>query len=95
MIKHIVMYRLKNSTEENKEALVRKFLSMDGKITELKSIEAGADVLGSERSYDVALVCSFDSIKNMAIYRDHPVHLKVKEYVQSVVASSISVDYEY
>lgn len=95
MIKHIVMYRLKNANEENKEALVRKFLSMDGKITELKSIEAGADVLGSERSYDVALVCTFDSIKNMSIYRDHPVHLKVKEYVQSVVASSISVDYEY
>lgn len=95
MIKHIVMYRLKNANEENKESLVRKFLSMDGKITELKSIEAGADVLGSERSYDVALVCTFDSIKNMSIYRDHPVHLKVKEYVQSVVASSISVDYEY
>lgn len=95
MIKHIVMYRLKNANEENKEALVRKFLSMDGKITELKSIEAGADVLGSKRSYDVALVCTFDSIKNMSIYRDHPVHLKVKEYVQSVVASSISVDYEY
>lgn len=95
MIKHIVMYRLKNANEENKEALVRKFLSMDGKITELKSIEAGGDVLGSERSYDVALVCTFDSIKNMSIYRDHPVHLKVKEYVQSVVALSISVDYEY
>lgn len=95
MIKHVVLYRLKNATEENKAELVRKFLSMDGKISELRTIESGGDVLGSERSYDVVLICTFDSIKNMAIYRDHPVHLKVKEYVQSVVASSISVDYEY
>ena len=41
MIKHIVMYKLKNSTAENCKAMVDKFMSMQGKIEVLKSVQAG------------------------------------------------------
>ena len=53
MIKHIVMYRLKDRSEDNKKALCDKFSSMKGKIDTLVDVTAGADFLGSERSFDV------------------------------------------
>lgn len=93
MVKHVVMYKLKNPTEQNAIALASKFLSMKGKIDVLKSIESGVDILRSDRSFDVALICQFDSLEDMEVYRTHEVHLPVMAYVKSVVESSKSVDF--
>lgn len=95
MVKHIVMYKLSEPTEENKQKLVDKFLSMKGKIDLLVNIESGVDKVRSERSFDVVLECVFRSMEDLEKYRVHPVHLPVMEYVKSVVAKSHSVDYEY
>ena len=57
MVKHIVMYKLKDSSLENAQALKDKFISMKGKIEVLKEIDAGVDVLKSARSFDVVLTC--------------------------------------
>lgn len=95
MIKHIVMYKLINPTEENKSLLVEKFLSMKGKIPVLLDIQSGRDVLLSQRSYDVVLVCTFNSLNDMEIYKNSEIHIPVKEYVHSVVKESHSVDYEF
>lgn len=94
MIKHIVMYRLNDPTEENKRALVDKFMSMKGKIPCLIDIEAGVDVLRSERSFDVCLVCVFENMDKLNEYREHPVHLPVMAYVKGIVKVSHAVDYE-
>lgn len=93
MVKHIVMYKLKEATEQNAIALQQKFLSMKGKIDVLKDIESGIDVLHSDRSFDVVLICTFDTMQDMEVYRTHEVHLPVMAYVKSVVESSKSVDY--
>ena len=93
MIKHVVMYKLKDS--KDKSYLVEKFLSMRDKISVLKSIESGSDVLSSERSFDVVLICTFDSMSDLEIYRNHPVHIPVMNFVKSIVEKSHSVDYEY
>ncbi|MGN0796652.1 MAG: Dabb family protein [Christensenellales bacterium] len=95
MIKHVVMYQLQDSSEESKDALVARFMSMQGKIEVLKSIEAGKDCLGSERSFDVVLICTFDSLADMQVYKEHPVHVPVMQYVKSVVVKSHSVDFQY
>ncbi|MDE6475199.1 MAG: Dabb family protein [Clostridia bacterium] len=93
MVKHIVMYKLKEPTEQNAIALQQKFLSMKGKIDVLRDIQSGVDVLRSDRSFDVVLICQFDTMADMEIYRTHEVHLPVMEYVKSVVECSKSVDY--
>lgn len=93
MVKHIVMYKLKEPTEQNAIALQQKFLSMKGKIDVLRDIESGVDVLRSDRSFDVVLICKFDTMADMEIYRTHKVHLPVMEYVKGVVEISKSVDY--
>lgn len=95
MVKHIVMYKLNEPTEENKQKLVDKFLSMKGKIDLLVDIASGVDKVKSERSFDVVLECVFNSMEDLEKYRVHPVHLPVMAYVKSVVARSHSVDYEY
>lgn len=95
MIKHIVMYKLNNPTIENAQALCDKFLSMRGKITELLSINAGADILRTERSYDVVLICEFESLNAMDSYQNNPIHLEVKKYVQNVAIAAKSVDYKF
>lgn len=94
MIKHIVMYRLNEPTESNKLALVDKFKSMKGNIPCLIDIDTGIDILGSDRSYDVALVCTLDSIEKLEEYRTHPFHQSIVSYVKSQVKQSCSVDFE-
>jgi len=94
MVRHIVLYFLKDKSVESKEALKQKFLSMKGKIEVLRDIEVGIDFMASPRSADVSLTCLFDSKEDLAVYADHPVHLPVKQYVQQVVEKSISCDYE-
>ena len=95
MIKHIVMYKLNDPTIENKKALQDKFLSMKGKIDVLLDIESGVDVLLSQRSYDVVLICTFNSLEDMTIYKKSEVHIPVMNYVHSVVKESHSVDFEF
>ncbi len=95
MVKHIVMYKLKEPTEANKQALRDKFLSMKGKIDLLVDIQSGVDEIKSDRSFDVVLVCEFKSMEDLEKYRVHPVHLPVMAYVKSVVEKSHSVDYVY
>ena len=95
MVKHIVMYKLKEPTEQNKQALKNKFLSMKGKIDLLVDIQSGVDVVKSQRSFDVVLECVFNSMEDLDKYRVHPVHVPVMEYVQKKKKKSHSVDYEY
>lgn len=95
MLKHVVLYKLKDGSEQAKRALTEKFLSMRGKIAELIDINAGFDIVCSERSYDVALVCTFEDRAALDRYAVHPVHLPVKEYVHSVIQSAHSVDFIY
>lgn len=95
MIKHIVMYKLKDNTEQNAIALRDKFLGMKGKIDVLKDIESGVDILHTARSYDVVLVCTFESREDMETYQSHPVHIPVKEYVGERILEAKAVDFEY
>lgn len=63
MLKHIVLYKLNEEGLKNLDKIKNNFLSMRGKIDGLLSVECGADVLKSERSFDFALVCEFETLK--------------------------------
>ena len=60
MVKHIVMFKLKEKTAENMEAAVSTLRGLDGKIESLRFIEVGVDFKVSERSYDLVLTTHFD-----------------------------------
>jgi Stress responsive A/B Barrel Domain len=95
MITHIVLFKLSNPTSEGLAEVRDKLLSMSGKIAQLRHLEAGIDVIRSERSYDVALVTRFDSLAHLQEYQVHPYHAgEVVPFMKSVCSSVVSVDYE-
>ena len=94
MIRHIVLFKLKDARPHKVEAAAEMLRSMRGKIEGLLEIEAGCDFLGSERSFDLALTCTFDSEESFNAYVDHPVHKPVKAYMHAVRESSVACDYK-
>ncbi len=94
MFRHIVLYRLKDRSEEAKQALKDKFLTLRGNVTQVKDLEVGTDCLYSSRSYDVALIITFDKKEDLPAYKAHPFHVGVSEYVHGVIESSVSCDFE-
>jgi Stress responsive A/B Barrel Domain len=95
MIVHIVLFKLADSTPENSNAVKEMLLSMDGKIPMLRHLEVGADVIRSERSYDVALYTRFDSLADLQAYQVHPYHAgTVIPFMKANCSSIVAADYE-
>ncbi len=95
MITHLVFFKLTDPSPENTAATRGKLLSMEGQIPLLRHIEAGVDVIRSERSYDVALITRFDSLDDLQAYQIHPYHAgEVIPFMKSVCSSIVAVDYE-
>ncbi len=95
MIKHIVMYKLKNATPEVMAETKAVLLSMVGKVPEIIDIEVGCDVLHSERSYDMSLIVTLESLATMDTYQENTYHCEVvKAHMASVRESAIAIDYE-
>jgi hypothetical protein len=63
-------------------------------IPTLRSLEIGADVIRSGRSYDLALITRFDDRAGYQVYREHPVHLPVLDYLREASETSAVVDFE-
>jgi hypothetical protein len=94
MVTHIVFFKLQDPTSEKIAAVKEKLLSMDGKISELRHLEAGIDLTRSERSFDVALVTKFDSLDDLQAYQVHPYHAgEVIPFMKANCSSIVAVDY--
>lgn len=94
MLRHVVFFKLVHPTPDTLQETRDVLLGMKGKIPELLDIEVGIDVIRSERSYDVALTTTFESLEAMQAYQVHPVHVEVGRYIAKVKEASIAVDYE-
>jgi len=95
MIAHIVLFKLKESNAENAAAVKDMLLSMNGKVPMLRHLEAGVDVIRSERSYDVALYTKFDNLADLQAYQVHPYHANtVVPFMKANCAAIVAADYE-
>lgn len=96
MIKHIVCYKLKDSSNEGKKKVYDNFMRMKENIDLFVELNVGLDFLKSERSYDVVLEIVFENIEKMNEYQKHPYHVNiVKPFMKEARISSVSVDYEF
>ena len=94
MVKHIVFTKFKEPDRAVPTA--RALLAaLSKEIPEIRSMETGRDFLGSARSWDMALVATFDSREALAVYADHPAHQAVKAYIHAARTDSATVDYEF
>lgn len=99
MIKHIVMWKMKEQDnkvkkQENMIQMKEKLESLKTKVPELYSLEVGINISESERAFDVVLCSEFKTLEDLDVYRVHPEHKKVVEFILSVVKDTKAVDYE-
>lgn len=93
MIRHIVLFKIKPEYQRDIPSIVEGFYSMVGKVDGLVSLEAGQDILGSDRSYDVALVTLFRDREAFEAYQEHPAHMPIRKRMHEVRESSVACDY--
>lgn len=94
MFTHIVLFKVKEPTNENLDFLKNTFLSMEGNIDELKSLEVGVDVIGSDRSYNIGIITRFNSKEDYLAYDINEFHVeKVKKIIGPYVECSKTLDF--
>ena len=95
MIRHIVLFKIKDEFKNEIPQLVKNFEGMKGHVEGLLELEAGADILHSERSYDLALITVFEDRAAFDAYQTHPAHLPVKKRMHEVRSASVACDFEF
>jgi hypothetical protein len=98
MIKHIVMWRLKDEAagatkEVNALKLKDALESLTDKIQSLKAAEVGINFNPSPAAFDVVLYSEFDDEEGLQAYQNHPEHLKIVDFVGEIRTDRAVVDY--
>jgi hypothetical protein len=98
MVRHIIMFKLKDfSNEVEKENSIRilknELLTLKEKISFIQYIEVGVNKVNLPFAYDLVLITDFNNFKELDNYRIHPDHLKFIEFNKSYSVSKVSVDY--
>ena len=99
MIKHIVMWRLKEfaagaSREENAKKLKESLEDLKDRIEDIKAIEVGINFNSSPTAFDVVLYSEFSDMEGLNAYQNHPEHLKIVDFVGEIRSERAVVDYE-
>jgi len=99
MIKHIVLWKFRDQAEghtkeENMDTVRARLLALQGVVPQLKSMQIGKDVLHSDMSFDMGLICAFDSLEDLQAYKVHPAHQAVSAFVKLVRTDRVSLDFE-
>ncbi|MFM0336615.1 Dabb family protein [Paraburkholderia fungorum] len=99
MIRHIVMWKLKETAEgatraENCLKLKEKLEGCRDIVPGILHLEVGIAQPGLESSYDVVLVSDFADKAALDAYQVHPKHEALKGFVGAVREARQSVDYE-
>ncbi len=92
MIKHIVLYTLKEGVDKDEAVqIVAKSLEpLVGRIPGLKHME----IRRAFKGMDYALYSEFESREDLENYAVHPLHLEAKTYFHHFLATRVAADYE-
>lgn len=98
MIKHIVMWKLKDEAHGNDKAtnarlIKEKLEALGGKIAGLLKIEVGIDFLGGN-NFDLVLYSELATKEDLDVYQNHPLHQALLPFIREAVTDRKAVDYE-
>jgi len=95
MIQHVVFFKFKPGTPDAEiQAIAQGLGELPGVISEIRRFDFGRDVVRSERSYDFALVSTFDDLDSLKRYQVHPRHQAVAARIRAISESVLAVDFE-
>ncbi|WP_223070539.1 Dabb family protein [Paenibacillus caui] len=95
MIKHIVLFKLKDNSPSSVERTMAVLKAMEGKVEQLVDFHIGKNIVDTPRSYDISLEATFRSLEDLQGYQVHPEHKKVIEHMTEARESQTVVDYEF
>ena len=98
MIRHVVMWKFKESAEgksaaQNMELVKNSLYALVGVIDEIKKMDVGIDISHKNGSMDLVLITEFESVEDLNVYAVHPEHLKVVDLVRKVTETRVVLDY--
>ncbi len=98
MIKHIILWKLRDDIPaderpERRAEVKRRLENLNGKIDGLLRLEVKTEGLPSSTA-DMMLDSEFTTEAALLGYRDNPLHVEAAEYVRSVVAERLCLDFE-
>lgn len=98
MIRHIVMFKLKDfsSEVERNEALEKvliNFRSLVGEIPQIRYFQVARDIMGGPDSFDVVIDSNFDTLEDLKSYQAHPAHRYAVEQNKNWCGKKVVIDY--
>ena len=92
MVKHIVVYTLKEGVDKEKavKLIASKLEPLVGKIPGLLHMEVRRCYAGM----DYALYSEFESREALQVYAEHPLHVQAKDQFFHLLDNRVSADYE-
>lgn len=99
MIKHVILWTLKNEYSEEEKAQIKRGIKqnlegLSGKIPGLLEIKVNTDGLASSNA-DLMLDSSFENVEALKNYAVHPEHVHVADtYVSPFTATRSCLDFE-
>ena len=98
MVKHIVLFKLKDEVPEtDKLVVMNKFKeaieALPAKISVIRKIEVGLNMNPGE-SWHIALYSEFDNLDDVKFYDTHPDHVAAGKIIAEAKESRSCVDYE-
>ncbi len=97
MVTHIVMWKLKEqaergSKEQNAAIMKQRLEALVGKIPGLLALRVEQNVMPG--GFDLCLVGQYQDLEALKLYRDHPLHKEVQQFVHQVITDRASCDFE-
>ncbi|MBQ2279392.1 MAG: Dabb family protein [Clostridia bacterium] len=97
MVKHIILWKLKESLSEEEKAAARaeakrRLENLNGKIPGMISLKVVTDRLPSSNA-DMMLDSEFETEEALAGYQVNPLHVEAATFVRSVVEARLCLDF--
>lgn len=99
MIKHIVVWRLKDEAlgvpkAENLATMKAAIEALRYSVPGVVSLEVGLDIGASPDSWDIVIYSEFANREALDVYQAHPEHVKVKDLIAEMRELRAAIDYE-
>ena len=96
MIRHIVMFKWKNSfTERIRSQWIAGLEKLQGRIPGLLELQHGQDIMRTDRSWDHVIIADFEDQNALNTYNTHPLHEAIKPFSLPNVQEIAYVDLEW
>ena len=93
MIRHIVMWKFRPGTEEQRSAFLEGLRGLQGVVPQLLRSEVGVNM--GQGNYDAVLISEFESLEALEAYKNDPRHKAVSALCRSIREDRTAVDYQF